>query len=89
MEEQLQERLHLKKSVTSLPAAIGALESPLGPHLESDLTTDLYSTSTSIAIMDESDRRISFNLLTKSTISLSAAIGAVTSYPEVRMVSPN
>jgi hypothetical protein len=65
--------------VTSLPAAIGALDSPLGPHAESDLPTDLYSGSTPIAIMDESDRRISFNLLTKSAISLSVAIGALCS----------
>jgi hypothetical protein len=53
-----------------------ALSSPLKPHPESDLPTGLYSVSTPIAIMDESDRRISFNLLTKSAISLSAAIEA-------------
>jgi hypothetical protein len=29
---------------------IGALGSPLGPHLESDLKTDIYSGSTPIAI---------------------------------------
>jgi hypothetical protein len=40
----------LKKSVTSLSAAIGALGSPLGPHLKSDLEIDLYSVSTPIAI---------------------------------------
>jgi hypothetical protein len=40
-EEQLQERLCLKKSVTLLSAAIGELGSPLGPHPESDLVTDL------------------------------------------------
>jgi hypothetical protein len=40
----------LNKSVTSLSAAIGALGSPLGPHSESDLITDLYSGSTPIAI---------------------------------------
>jgi hypothetical protein len=40
----------LKKSTTSLLAVIGALGSPLGPHLESDLVTNLYSDSTSIAI---------------------------------------
>jgi hypothetical protein len=62
--------------VTSLPATIGALSSLLGHHLESDLRTDLYSGSTPIAIMDESDRQISFNLLTESVISLSVAIGA-------------
>jgi hypothetical protein len=75
-EEQLQEHLRLKKSVTSLPATIGALGSSLEPHPESDLPIDIYSGSTPIAIMDESDRRISFNLLTESTFSLSAAIGA-------------
>jgi hypothetical protein len=40
----------LNKSVISLSAAIGALGSPLGPHPESDLKTDLYSGSTPIAI---------------------------------------
>jgi hypothetical protein len=55
---------------------IRALGSPLGPHPESDLPADLYSGSTLIAIMDESDRRISFNLLTKFVNSLSAVIGA-------------
>jgi hypothetical protein len=40
----------LNRSVISLSVAIGALGSPLGPHLESDLETDLYSGSTSIAI---------------------------------------
>jgi hypothetical protein len=75
-EEQLQEHLRLKKSVTSLPMVIGALGSPLGPHPESDLATYLYSTSTPIANMNESDCRINLNLLTKSTISLSVAIGA-------------
>jgi hypothetical protein len=75
-EEQLQECLRLKKYVTSLSTVIGALGFPLGPHSESDLATDLYSGSTPIAIMDESDRWISFNLLNKSVISLSAVIGA-------------
>jgi hypothetical protein len=40
----------LNRSVISLSVAIGALGSPLGPHPESDLETDLYSGSTSIAI---------------------------------------
>jgi hypothetical protein len=40
----------LKKSATSLSMVIGALGSPLGPHPESDLETDLYSGSTPIAI---------------------------------------
>jgi hypothetical protein len=67
-------RLHLKEYATSLSTVIGALRSPLGPHSESDLATDLYSDSTPIAIMDESDRRISFNSLKKSVTSLSMAI---------------
>jgi hypothetical protein len=67
----------LKKSATSLSAAIGALGSPLGPHLESDIVTDLYPASTSIANMDRSGCQISFNSLNKSTISLSAAIEAL------------
>jgi hypothetical protein len=41
----------LKKSTTSLSVAIRALGSPLGPHLESDLVTDLYFGSTPIANM--------------------------------------
>jgi hypothetical protein len=45
--------------VISLSAVIGASGSPLGPHLESDLATDLYSGSTPIAIKDESNRQIS------------------------------
>jgi hypothetical protein len=32
--------------VISLSVIIGALGSPLGPHPESDLATDLYSAST-------------------------------------------
>jgi hypothetical protein len=66
----------LKKSTTSLPAVIESLGSPLGPHPESDLATDLYSGSILIANMDEFDHQINFNLLTKSTISPSVAIGA-------------
>jgi hypothetical protein len=45
---------NLKKFTTSLSAAIGALGSPLGPNLKSDLETDLYSSSTPIANMDMS-----------------------------------
>jgi hypothetical protein len=75
-EEQLQECLRLKKSATSLSAAIRTWGSPLGPRPESDLATDLYSDSTLIASMDESNHQISFNLLNKSAISLLAAIGA-------------
>jgi hypothetical protein len=40
----------LNKSVISLSAVIGTLGSPLGPHPESDLETDLYSGSTLIAV---------------------------------------
>jgi hypothetical protein len=70
---------NLKKSVTSLSAVIGALGSPLGPHPESDLVTDLYSGSTPIANMDKSGCQISFNSLNKSVISLSTAIEALDS----------
>jgi hypothetical protein len=69
----------LKKSVTSLSAVIGALGSPLGPHPESDLVTDVYSASTLIANMDRSGCQISFNSLNKSVISLSVTIGALSS----------
>jgi hypothetical protein len=55
---------------------IEALGSPLGPHSESDLATDLYSCSTPIGNMDESDRWISFNHLNKYAISLTATIWA-------------
>jgi hypothetical protein len=55
-EEQLQECLHLKKSVTSLSVAIGALRSPLELHSKSDLAIDLYTDSTQIPNMDESNR---------------------------------
>jgi hypothetical protein len=65
---------NLKKFVTSLSAVIEALGSLLGPHPKSDLATDLYSSSTSIANMDESDRWINFDVLNKSVISLSAVI---------------
>jgi hypothetical protein len=77
LEEQLQECFRLKKSMTSLSVVIEALGSPLGPHLESDLATDLYSGSTPIAIIDESDRLINFNSFKKSATLLLAAIGAL------------
>jgi hypothetical protein len=67
----------LKKSATPLSAAIGAMGSPLGPHPESNLVTDLYSASTPIANMDMSGCQISFNSLNKSVISLSVAIEAL------------
>jgi hypothetical protein len=69
----------LKKSTTSLSATIRALDSPLGPHPESDLVTDLYFGSTPIANMGRSGCPISFNSLNKSIISLSVAIGALSS----------
>jgi hypothetical protein len=74
--EQLQERVCLNKSVTSLPATIGELGFPLGPHPESELAIDLYSGSTLIANMDESNHRISFNCLNKSAILLLMVIEA-------------
>jgi hypothetical protein len=70
---------NLKKSVTSLSAVIRALGSPLGPHPESDLERYLYSGSTPRANMDRSGCQISFNSINKSIISLSAAIGALSS----------
>jgi hypothetical protein len=69
----------LKKFVTSLSVAIRALGSALGPHLESDLVTDLYSVSIPIANIDRSGCQISFNSLNKFVILLSAAIGALDS----------
>jgi hypothetical protein len=68
-----------KEYVTSLPSAVGALGSYLGPHPESDLSTDLYSSSTPIANMDESDRWINFSRLKKSVTSLLVVIGALSS----------
>jgi hypothetical protein len=69
----------LKKSVTSLSATIGAWDPPLEPYPESDIVTDLYSSSTPIAIIDMSDCQISFNSLNISVISLSAVIGVLDS----------
>jgi predicted deacylase len=48
----------LKKSTTSLSTAIRILDSLLGPHPESDLVTDLYSGSTSIANMESPIARL-------------------------------
>jgi hypothetical protein len=78
--EQLQERIiinRFKESATSLLVMIGALCSSLGPHLESDLATYPYSSSTPLANMDESDHRIIVNSFKESVISLSVAIGAL------------
>jgi hypothetical protein len=60
----------LKKSATSLSAVIGALDSPLGPHTESDLETDLYSGYTPIAIETSLITRSVLDDLKKSTTSL-------------------
>jgi hypothetical protein len=76
-EEQLQEQIYLKKFAASLPTAIGALSSTLEPHQESDLPTYLYSGSTLIAIMDESDRWINVNSFKNSVASLPAMIGTL------------
>jgi hypothetical protein len=60
----------LNKSVTSLSAAIRALSSPLRPHLESDLETDLYSGSTPIAIKTSLIAESVLDDFKKSTTSL-------------------
>jgi hypothetical protein len=90
-EEQLQECLRLKNSTTSLSAVIRALGSPLGPYSESDLATDLYSSFTPIADMDEFDRQISFSRLKKFVTSFPAAIGILGSllgpHPESDLVT--
>jgi hypothetical protein len=79
LEEELQEHLCLKESASSLPTTIGAFGSPLGPHPKSDLATDLYSDSTLIANMDESDHQIIVNRFKESATSLSMAIRALSS----------
>jgi hypothetical protein len=56
---------------------IGALGSPFRPHPESDLVIDLYFGSIPIAIIDESNRRISFNRLNKFMMSLLVVIKAL------------
>jgi hypothetical protein len=53
----------LTKSVISLSVAIGASGSPLWPHPERDLATDLYFGSTLIVIKDEYNRQIRFRRL--------------------------
>jgi hypothetical protein len=75
-EKQLQECLHLKKYVTSLPAAIEALGSPLGPHPKSDLDIDLYSGSTLIAIKMSLIIASVSDDFKKATISIQEAIKA-------------
>jgi hypothetical protein len=61
---------NLKKSATSLSAAIGALGSPLGPYPESDLKIDIYSGSTPIAIKMSSIIGSVLDDFKKSTTSL-------------------
>jgi hypothetical protein len=53
----------LNKYVISLSAAIGASGSSLEPRSKRDLATELYSSSTPIAIKDESNHRIRFSRL--------------------------
>jgi hypothetical protein len=60
----------LNKSVISLSAVMGALGSPLGPHPESDLETDLYSGSTPIAIKTSPIAGSVLDDFKKSTTSL-------------------
>jgi hypothetical protein len=77
-EEQLQERLHLKKIMTSLSEVIGALGSPLGPHPKkrSSYISILFLYSDSY--QNEFGRRISFNSK-KFVISLSTTIVTLSS----------
>jgi hypothetical protein len=60
----------LNISVISLSAVIGALCSPLVPHLESDLETDLYSGSTPISIKTSLIAVLVLDDFKKSTTSL-------------------
>jgi hypothetical protein len=60
----------LKKSMTSLSVVIGALDSPLGPHPESDLVIHLYSVSTLIAIKMSPITGLVLDDFKKSTASL-------------------
>jgi hypothetical protein len=72
----------LKKSVTSLSTAIGALGSPLGPRPESDVATDLYSGSTPIAIKTSPITRSVLDNFKKVTTSLQEVTKAYGSPPE-------
>jgi hypothetical protein len=60
----------LNISVISLSVVIGALGSPLVPHLESDLETDLYSGSTPISIKTSLIAVLVLDDFKKSTTSL-------------------
>jgi hypothetical protein len=61
---------HLKKSAILLSAMIGASDSPLAPHPESDLETDLYSGSTPIAIKTSLTIESVLDDFKRATISL-------------------
>jgi hypothetical protein len=71
----------LNKSVISLSAVIGALGSPLGPHSETDLETDLYSGSTPIAIKTSPIAGSVLDNFKKSTTSLQIYTLTQTSSP--------
>jgi hypothetical protein len=71
----------LNKSVISLSAVIGALGSPLGPHSETDLETDLYSDSTPIAIKTSPIAGSVLDDFKKSTTSLQIYTLTQTSSP--------
>jgi gamma-glutamylcysteine synthetase len=69
----------LKKSATSLLAAIAIMDKSDRQINFNSLKKSVSSLPVAIAVMDESDRQINFNSLKKSVTSLSAAIGALSS----------
>jgi hypothetical protein len=71
----------LNKLVILLSTAIEAFGSPLGPHSESDLETDLHSGSTPIAIKISSITRSVLDNFKKYTTSLQIYILAQPSSP--------
>jgi hypothetical protein len=87
LEEQLQEQISIKESMSLLRVAIRLLGSPLEPHPKIDLAINLYSDSTPITDMDESDHRISFNRLKKYVTYLPATIEALGSPLEPHLES--
>jgi hypothetical protein len=86
-EEQQKECLYLKKSVTSLPAAIAIMDESDRQINFNSLKKSATSPPAEIAIMDESDRQINCNSLKKSVTSLSAAIGTLDSHLEPHLES--
>jgi hypothetical protein len=86
-EEQQKECLYLKKSATSLPAAIAIMDESDRQINFNSLKKSATSPPAEIAIMDESDRQINCNSLKKSVTSLSAAIGALDSPLEPHLES--